>query len=37
MIYKRGSILWIKYYANGRAVRESSRSEKEGAARQAEA
>jgi integrase len=33
MIYKRGEIYWIKYYVNGRAVRESSRSEKEGAAR----
>jgi integrase len=29
MIYKRGSIYWVKYYRNGRAFRESTRSEKE--------
>lgn len=28
-IYKRGDIFWIKYYRNGRPLRESSGSEKE--------
>lgn len=29
MIYKRGSVFWIKYYRNGKPYRESTRSEKE--------
>lgn len=33
MIYKRGQIFWIKYYVNGRPVRESSGSEMEGKAK----
>jgi integrase len=32
-IYKRGTIYWIKYYANGRPIRESSESDKEGVAK----
>jgi hypothetical protein len=27
MLYRRGSIGWIKYYRNGTAFRESSKSE----------
>jgi adhesin HecA-like repeat protein len=34
MIYKRGNIWWVKYYANGRAHRETSRSMSEKEARQ---
>jgi hypothetical protein len=33
MLYKRGAVWWIKYYRNGRGLRESSRSTKEGDAR----
>src|SRR5262245_3030764 len=33
MIYKRGAMYWIKYYVNGRPVRESSGSQKEGVAK----
>jgi integrase len=33
MIYKRGEIYWIKYYRNGKPMRESSGSEKESDAR----
>lgn len=33
MIYKRGDVFWIKYYVNGRAIRESSGSKKEGPAK----
>lgn len=33
MIYKRGNTFWIKYYVNGRAIRESSHSSKEKIAR----
>ena len=29
MLYKRGTIWWIKYYANGRPIRESTGTEKE--------
>ena len=29
MIYKRGSIWWIKYHKNGKPYRESTRSKKE--------
>jgi len=29
MIYKRGNIFWVKYYRNGRAYSESSKSRKE--------
>jgi integrase len=32
-LYKRGSVWWIKYYANGRPVRESTGTEKETEAR----
>ncbi len=32
-IYRRGKVWWLKYYQNGRAVRESSGSEKETVAR----
>ena len=28
-IYRRGNIFWIKYYRNGRALRESTKSKKE--------
>jgi integrase len=33
MLYKRGAVWWIKYYRNGRGMRESSHSRKEGDAR----
>jgi hypothetical protein len=33
MLYKRGSVWWVKYYAAGRAMRETSGSTKVGAAR----
>ena len=33
MIYKRGAVWWIKYYRNGRGLRESSHSAKGGDAR----
>ncbi|HXC65941.1 MAG TPA: hypothetical protein VN638_00895 [Nitrospiraceae bacterium] len=33
MIYKRGQVFWIKCYVNGRPVRESSESQKEGVAK----
>ena len=33
MLYKRGAVWWIKYYRNGRGLRESSHSTKEGDAR----
>jgi integrase len=33
MLYKRGAVWWIKYYRNGRGMRESSYSTKEGDAR----
>ncbi len=29
MIYKRGSVWWIKYYQNGKPLRESTKSKKE--------
>jgi len=29
MIYKRGEVFWIKYYLNGRPIRESTRQTKE--------
>src|SRR6516225_11991962 len=29
MLYKRGAVWWIKYYRNGRGMRESSHSTKE--------
>jgi integrase len=32
-LYKRGRVWWVKYYANGRPVRESTGTEKEKAAR----
>ena len=32
-LYKRGAVWWIKYYRNGRGMRESSHSTKEGDAR----
>lgn len=32
-LYKRGSVWWLKYYQNGRAVRESSGTNKETVAR----
>jgi len=32
-IYKRGDIFWIKYYRNGKAYRESSKSIKESIAK----
>ncbi len=31
-IYKRGHVWWIKYYSNGRPIRESSESEKQAVA-----
>ncbi len=33
MLYRRGSIFWVKYYVNGRAVRESTETAKEQEAR----
>src|SRR5258708_30547877 len=33
MLYKRGAVWWIKYDRNGRGLRESSHSTKEGDAR----
>jgi integrase len=33
MLYKRGAVWWIKYYRNGRGMRESSHSSKEGDAK----
>jgi len=33
MIYKRGSVYWIKYYRNGQSYRESARTSKEADAR----
>lgn len=33
MLYKRGAVWWIKYYRNGRGMRESSHSTKERAAK----
>jgi hypothetical protein len=32
-LYKRGNVWWIKYYANGRPIRESTDTEKETEAR----
>lgn len=32
-VYQRGRIWWVKYYVNGRPIRESTRTEKEKAAR----
>jgi integrase len=32
-IYKRGKTYWVKYYRNGKAYRESAKSNKEGAAK----
>ena len=29
MTYKRGTVWWVKYYRNGRPIRESSHSSKE--------
>jgi hypothetical protein len=29
MTYKRGAVWWVKYYRNGRPIRESSNSSKE--------
>ena len=29
MTYKRGAVWWVKYYRNGRPIRESSQSSKE--------
>lgn len=34
MIYKRGAVFWIKYYKQGKAYRETSKSNKESKARQ---
>ncbi len=33
MLYQRGNVWWVKYYVNGRAVRESTATEKETEAR----
>ncbi|TRZ50629.1 site-specific integrase, partial [bacterium] len=33
MIYKRGAVYWVKYYRNGKAYRETSKSNKEGEAK----
>jgi hypothetical protein len=33
MLYKRGAVWWIKYYQNGRGMRESSHSTKESKAK----
>ena len=33
MIYKRGGVLWVKYYRNGKPYRESTKSGKETAAK----
>ena len=30
MTYQRGAVWWVKYYRNGRPIRESSGSTKEG-------
>lgn len=32
-LYKRGNVWWVKYYANGRSVRESTGTEKESEAK----
>jgi hypothetical protein len=32
-LYRRGDVWWIKYYANGRPIRESTGTEKETEAR----
>jgi hypothetical protein len=32
-LYRRGNVWWVKYYANGRAIRESTGTEKETEAR----
>jgi len=29
MIYKRGEVLWVKYYAGGKPIRESTRTTKQ--------
>ncbi len=29
MLYRRGAVFWIKYYVNGRPIRESTRTDKE--------
>ncbi len=29
MLYRREAVFWIKYYVNGRAIRESTRTDKE--------
>ncbi len=29
MTYQRGAVWWVKYYRNGRPIRESSHSSKE--------
>ncbi len=29
MLYRRGAVFWIKYYVNGRPIRESARTDKE--------
>ena len=28
MLYRRGTVFWVKYYVNGRPVRESTDKEK---------
>ncbi len=33
MLYKRGTIWWVKYYINGRPVRESTRTDKDSEAK----
>src|SRR4051812_835243 len=33
MLYKRGNVWWIKYYKDGRAIRQSAETTKEGDAR----
>jgi hypothetical protein len=32
-LYRRGDIWWVKYYQNGRALRESTRTAKEAEAK----
>jgi len=31
-VYRRGSVYWLKYYQNGRAIRETSGSDNKAAA-----
>jgi hypothetical protein len=32
-IYKRGEVYWVKYYRNGKAYRETAKTEKESEAK----